>query len=93
MGSEEDPVNFKQSPHPLFTQISISNRPEFIYPTYPIIWMQLDSLVFAGKSVFYFWKHLRLPLHQRKLNYSKVRFGCLAILLTLCSKAIKHFEL
>lgn len=55
--------------------------------------MQLDWLVFGGKRVFYFWKHLRLPLHQRKLNYCKVRFGCRAILLTLFSKAIKHFEL
>lgn len=55
--------------------------------------MQLDSLVFTGKRVFYFWKHLRLPLHQRKLNYSQVKFGCLAISLTLFSEATKHFEL
>lgn len=51
-GSGKDPANFKQSPHPLFTRISISNRAEFICPTYPIIWMQLDSLLFAGKRVF-----------------------------------------
>lgn len=55
--------------------------------------MQLGSLAFAAKRVFHVWKHLRLPLYQRKLNYSKVEFGCLAILLTLFSEAIKHFEL